>query len=94
MAAIQASDLSDYANRNIQMAIINIKLQISVFIITMLAAAVSFQSPGNAVDIKDVRKNLNPQKTQRSNIDISSMIATCEQDSSCNNSRFIFLRPN
>ena len=58
----------------------------------MLAAAVSFQSPGNAVDIKDVRKNLNPQKTQRSNIDISSMIATCEQDSSCNNSRFIFLK--
>ncbi|SVB47610.1 uncharacterized protein METZ01_LOCUS200464 [marine metagenome] len=63
-----------------------------VFLTIMFATAVNFQSPSNAVDIKDVKKSLNQQRTQQSNIDISSMIQTCKQDSGCNNSRFIFLQ--
>ena len=58
----------------------------------MLATAVVCQSPGNAVDVKDVRKKLNQHKTQQANIDIPSMIKTCKQDSNCNNSRLLFLQ--
>ena len=92
MSAIQTSVLDDYVNRNVQMAVANMILRISVFIIVMFATTVVCQSPGNAVDVKDVRKKLNQHKTQKTNIDIPSMIKTCKQDSNCNDSRYLFLQ--
>jgi len=58
----------------------------------MFATTVGFQSLGNAVDVKDVRKKLSQQKKQQANIDIPSMIKTCKKDSNCNDSRFLFLQ--
>ena len=68
-----------------------------IFRIFAFAAAVTtmtmfIQSPGNAVDIIDLKKKSKPLITSKNTISISSMIQTCIRDTECSNSRATFLR--
>jgi len=69
-----------------------ILLRIFTFVVTVTAMTVIIQSTGNAVALTDIKKSLKTRITPKSNVDISSMIQTCIQDTECSSSRVTFLQ--
>ena len=71
---------------------ISILFRIFAFAVAVTTMTVIIQSPGNAVDLIDLKKKSNPLITPKNQINISSMIQTCIRDTECSNSRVTFLR--